>query len=115
MVELLQRWSLVIIALGLILTRQGGEIGMAWLTGLGITIVLVGGFFFVYKRVYNLGWIVAIIGGSLLLLGNGQNSSLFGNPIETPNVPMITWGIVLAISGIGFWVFKRFARKTQTS
>ncbi len=115
MIELLQRWSLVIVAAGASLSRQGSQSGTAWLTALGIAVVFVGGFFFIYKRAYNLGWIAAIVGGSLFMLGIGQNSSLFGNPIETPNLPMIVWGIVLAISGIGFWAFMRFVRKTQTS
>jgi len=115
MVEFLQKWSLVMIAVGATLTRQGSQNDKVWLIGLGVALLVAGTILFLYKRLHNLGWIAAMIGGTLFLLGYGQNSSLFGNPIETPNSSFIIWGIVLALSGIGFWAFYRFGRKTQTS
>ncbi|MCP5096131.1 MAG: hypothetical protein GY943_11300 [Chloroflexi bacterium] len=113
MIDLLQRWSVVILAMGLALSRNGSENGVAWMTGVGICIALVGVFFIVYKRLYNLGWIIAVIGGSLIMLGGGQNSSLFGNSIQTPNSPLIIWGIVIALSGIGTWAALRSRAKAQ--
>ncbi|MCP4362523.1 MAG: hypothetical protein GY796_31340 [Chloroflexi bacterium] len=113
MIELLQRWSVVILAMGLALSRNGSENSVAWMTGVGISIALVAVFFILYQRLHNLGWIIAIIGGSLIMLGGGQNSSLFGNPIQTPNSPLIIWGIAIALSGIGIWAALRSRAKAQ--
>jgi LPXTG-motif cell wall-anchored protein len=114
MFELLQKWSVVVVAVGMGLSRQGSEQGISWLTAAGIVVTLVGAFLVLYKRVYNLGWIVAIIGGSLLLLGSGQNSSIFGQPIQTPNVPMIIWGLVVGLLGVGSWALLRFGLRSQS-
>jgi len=57
----------------------------------------------VYKQYYNLGIIVAIIGGSLLLLGNPiSHSTLFGEVLsETEKAPMLIWGGMLTVIGLG--------------
>jgi len=113
MIEFLQRWSLVIVAIGISLSRQGSENGSPWLTGLGVAVLIGGGIFFVFRRIHNLGWLIAIAGISLLLLGAAKNSIFLGQPVDTPNTSLIIWGIVIALSGVGFWAYSKFSARRE--
>jgi len=106
------RWSIVIVALGLSAMRTGSERDILSLTILGAAAFLTGSFLWVYKHFYNLGIIVAIVGGSLVLLGNPiSNSSLFGSILtETQKTPMLFWGAGLIVVGMAGWAYFRFAR-----
>jgi len=107
------QWSIVIIALGLSAIRTGNESGNFLWLWLGGAIFIAGSFLWVYKHYYNLGIIIAIVGGSLLLLGNPtSNSTLFGKALsEVEKSPMLIWGVVLTVIGIAGWAYIRYGRK----
>jgi len=103
------RWSIFIVAIGLSAIRSGTEQGIIAWTSIGVILFLAGSFLWVYKHYYNIGFIVAIIGGSLLLLGNPtSHSTLFGKVLsEAEKAPMLLWGAVLTVIGLAVWGYFR--------
>jgi hypothetical protein len=106
MFEQLQRWGVVIFAAGGVVLNWGAGNGDVLPIAIGAAVTLAGIFFTVYRHWCNLGWVAAIVGGSMILFGTSQKSSFLGQPIETPNVPLIVAGAMLAIGGLIF--FSRF-------
>ncbi len=107
------RWSIFIVAIGLSILRTGTEKGIIALTTFGVILFLSGTFLWVYKHYYNIGLIVAIFGGSLLLLGNpNATSTLFGDVLSgTEKAPMLIWGGILTVIGLASWVYFRYIHK----
>jgi hypothetical protein len=83
------------------------------LAALGVIIALVGMVFVVYQRWFNLGWLVAVAGLSMVALGMAQESAIFGRPLETPNVPLAITGAIIAVGGLIFFAFSYSAYRRQ--
>ncbi len=114
--DILHRWSVFIVAAGLSALNSGKVNDIAWLVWLGVAVVLGGIFMWAYRHYYNLGIAVAILGGTLFLLGASQHASLFGAPItEAQQIPLMLQGGFLIVSGMIAWAYLRFVSKSKTA
>ena len=113
MVELLRRWSIVIMVAGGVILNRSVANELPLPAVLGLIIALVGMFFVVYRRWFNLGWLVAIAGLSMVALGLAQESAIFGRSLETPNVPLAVTGAIIAVGGLIFFAFSYSAYRRQ--
>lgn len=117
MVELLRNWSVVIMVAGGLIFNRGLDSESPLLTALGAIIALIGVGFLVYRRWFHLGWLVAVVGVSMVALGIADESSVLGNPIETPNVPLAITGAIIAAGGLAFFAlsYSAYRRGPQSS
>lgn len=103
------RWSLVIFVIGGIAARYGNENGTVGLKWVGILLLVLGAVFYVYDHLANIGIVIGIIGLSMIALGNPNAVTTYGGEIlgEAQKSPLLLWGVILLIAGLGFWAYVR--------
>lgn len=100
MVKQLQSYSLGILVLGIGMLKQGVQrADLTWLIG-GFLTLSLGIFGLIYGRWHNLGWLLVGLGGSLILVGTAESSTLWGYAFETPNTILVVGGAALAMAGM---------------
>jgi hypothetical protein len=98
----LQSYSLGIIVLGIGMIKQGVQrANAAWLIG-GILTLVLGLTGLVYGRWHNLGWVIATLGGALILMGTAEPHTFWGQLVDTPNMLLVLGGATLAMVGMAF-------------
>jgi hypothetical protein len=98
----LQSYSLGIIVLGIGMIKQGVQrADPAWLIG-GILTLVLGLTGLVYGRWHNLGWVMAALGGALILVGTAEPQTFWGQPVDTPNMLFVVGGAALTMAGMAF-------------
>jgi hypothetical protein len=103
MFQQLQAYSLGIIVLGIGMSKQGVQRGDAtWLIG-GLLTLVLGLTGLIYRRWHNLGWVMAALGGLLILIGTAESHTLWGHPVDTPNMLFVVGGAALAMAGMAFF------------
>jgi hypothetical protein len=102
MFQQLQSYSLGIIVLGIGMIKQGVQrADPTWLTG-GILTLGLGLTGLVYGRWYHLGWMMAAMGGALILMGTAESQTFWGQPVDTPNLLFVVGGAALTMAGMAF-------------
>ncbi|MBX2997233.1 MAG: hypothetical protein KF893_01890 [Caldilineaceae bacterium] len=102
MFQQLQAYSSGIIVLGVGMMKQGVQRGdNTWLIG-GLLTLVLGLTGLIYRRWHNLGWVMAALGGLLILIGTAESHTFWGYTVDAPDMLFVVGGAALTMAGMAF-------------